>query len=202
MAGGRTPAYLYVVPDAWGTKMQDSYDIYSKIKPIQTKYKGYRFRSRLEARWAVYFDTIGLIWDYESEGFDLCEYGWYLPDFYLPQVQSFLEVKPSDYAISEDERKYHAFVTGTEKSIIIVTGSPDIKFYDCYMSFFNSNQDPVRCVRDVVFIGMYHNYPIEEHRFYACPGEKDPLRENIVGDLEVYSVEKSRSARFEHGEHP
>lgn len=30
----------------------------SPLKVIQTSYKGYRFRSRLEARWAVYFDTI------------------------------------------------------------------------------------------------------------------------------------------------
>lgn len=25
---------------------------------IETEYKGYRFRSRLEARWAVFFDTL------------------------------------------------------------------------------------------------------------------------------------------------
>jgi len=26
------------------------------IKAIETQYRGYRFRSRLEARWAVFFD--------------------------------------------------------------------------------------------------------------------------------------------------
>jgi len=41
------------------------------VRPIETKYKGYRFRSRLEARWAVFFDTLGLKWWYEPEGFDL-----------------------------------------------------------------------------------------------------------------------------------
>jgi hypothetical protein len=41
------------------------------IKPIETHYKGYRFRSRLEARWAVFFDELGLRWEYEREGFDL-----------------------------------------------------------------------------------------------------------------------------------
>lgn len=51
------------------------------IKPIETKYKGYRFRSRLEARWAVFFDALGLTWDYEREGYDLGAAGWYLPDF-------------------------------------------------------------------------------------------------------------------------
>ena len=31
-----------------------------KIAAIETKYKGYRFRSRLEARWAVFFDALGI----------------------------------------------------------------------------------------------------------------------------------------------
>lgn len=33
------------------------------IKPIKTQYKGYRFRSRLEARWAVFFDACGVKWN-------------------------------------------------------------------------------------------------------------------------------------------
>ena len=46
------------------------------IKAIETQYKGYRFRSRLEARWAVFFDALQVRWDYELEGFDLGEMGW------------------------------------------------------------------------------------------------------------------------------
>jgi hypothetical protein len=65
------------------------------IKAIETRYKGYRFRSRLEARWAVFFDKIGLEWLYEPEGFDLGEIGWYLPDFYLPDWKSYIEIKPT-----------------------------------------------------------------------------------------------------------
>jgi hypothetical protein len=30
----------------------------TEIKAIETSYKGYRFRSRLEARWAVFFDAL------------------------------------------------------------------------------------------------------------------------------------------------
>jgi hypothetical protein len=51
-----------------------------KIKAIETRYKGYRFRSRLEARWAVFFDALELRWDYEPEGFET-NAGNYLPDF-------------------------------------------------------------------------------------------------------------------------
>ncbi len=54
------------------------------IKAIETFYDGYRFRSRLEARWAVFFDTLDVRYIYEREDFDLGEAGWYLPDFWLP----------------------------------------------------------------------------------------------------------------------
>jgi hypothetical protein len=65
------------------------------IKPIETIYQGYRFRSRLEARWAVFFDALGVKWEYEREGFDLGgELGYYLPDFYLPKFNTWAEVKP------------------------------------------------------------------------------------------------------------
>jgi hypothetical protein len=62
-------------------------------RAIETRYKGYRFRSRLEARWAVFFDTLGVRWEYEKEGFDLGPAGWYLPDFWLPDLEVWLEVK-------------------------------------------------------------------------------------------------------------
>ena len=29
------------------------------IKPIETVFKGHKYRSRLEARWAVFFDAAG-----------------------------------------------------------------------------------------------------------------------------------------------
>lgn len=65
------------------------------IKPIQTQYAGILFRSRLEARWAMYFDLLGVEWIYEMEGYEL-KSGWYLPDFFLPKFRVFCEVKPYD----------------------------------------------------------------------------------------------------------
>ena len=52
-------------------------------RAIETRYAGYRFRSRLEARYAVFFDSLKIKWDYEPEGFELPS-GRYLPDFWLP----------------------------------------------------------------------------------------------------------------------
>jgi hypothetical protein len=51
-------------------------------RPIETNYGGCRFRSRLEARWAVFFDAVGVKWEYEVEGYETPD-GRYLPDFRL-----------------------------------------------------------------------------------------------------------------------
>lgn len=62
------------------------------IKAIETEYAGCRFRSRLEARWAVFFDSLGVRWLYEPQGYDVGN-AWYLPDFWLPDLAVWVEVK-------------------------------------------------------------------------------------------------------------
>ena len=96
-----------------------------KIAAIETKYKGYRFRSRLEARWAVFFDALGIEWLYETEGFNLGEAGLYLPDFYLPKVGDglWVEIKavmPTDI----EQNKMSALVNHTDKSGTFRCGEP------------------------------------------------------------------------------
>jgi hypothetical protein len=63
------------------------------IKAIETKFDGHFFRSRLEARWAVFFKTLGVPYAYEMEGFDLGGGYRYLPDFWLPQQEAWIEIK-------------------------------------------------------------------------------------------------------------
>ena len=41
------------------------------IKAIETRYGGHLFRSRLEARWAMFFDLAGIPWQYELEAYEL-----------------------------------------------------------------------------------------------------------------------------------
>lgn len=62
------------------------------IKAIPTTYSGVKFRSKLEASAAMFFDENNIKWIYESEGFDI-NGTWYLPDFWLPELESFIEVK-------------------------------------------------------------------------------------------------------------
>ena len=59
------------------------------IAAIPTLYRGRMYRSRLEARWAAFFDRLG--WAYEYEPFDL---GSWSPDFLLIRHNVMVEVKP------------------------------------------------------------------------------------------------------------
>jgi len=85
------------------------------ISPIPTRYAGCHFRSRLEARWAVFFDALGIQWEYEPQGFEV---GWpehrrrYLPDFYLPREHLWVEVKGTDAAL--------------DRSLLLAAVAPDV----------------------------------------------------------------------------
>lgn len=76
------------------------------VTAIPTDYNGQRFRSRLEAKWAAFFDRVGWRWSYEPEDFD-----GYIPDFLLHfRVPVFVEVKPLrwDEEEHDDEILHHA----------------------------------------------------------------------------------------------
>lgn len=105
-----------------------------KIKPIETKYKGYRFRSRLEARWAVFFETLGCSWEYEPEGFDLNGL-YYLPDFKVKYPSGdvyWFEVKSSVKAMTEEEFKKITLFARYVDTIYLLDGTPE---FGAYLSF-------------------------------------------------------------------
>lgn len=93
-----------------------------QIKAIETRYKGYRFRSRAEARWAVFFDTLGLKYVYEPEGFELpC--GRYLPDFLLPEIDYWFEVK-GQKPTPDEVVKCGFLYDATQRPVILAVGPP------------------------------------------------------------------------------
>lgn len=67
----------------------------SENRGIPTKYKGVQMRSRLEARWACFFELAGWSWRYEPLDLD-----FYVPDFELSlgsrsRDKMLVEVKPT-----------------------------------------------------------------------------------------------------------
>lgn len=86
---------------------------------IPTEYKGIRFRSKLEADWARFFDGQKIKWEYEPTGiyvgdqFTLC-------DFHLPEVRQWFEVK-GVWTEAESE-KYLAFADAIDPEDLFVGG--------------------------------------------------------------------------------
>lgn len=79
------------------------------VKPIETPYANCVFRSRAEARWAVFFDVLGYEWEYEAEGFETAA-GRYLPDFWLPGQRKWIEVKGTlKTTTPRDWRRWYEF---------------------------------------------------------------------------------------------
>ncbi|GAA4924779.1 hypothetical protein [Nesterenkonia rhizosphaerae] len=59
----------------------------------EVSYSGRIFVSGLEARWALLLDLLGVNWDFEPSHYQLADKLWYKPDFYLPELHIWLEVK-------------------------------------------------------------------------------------------------------------
>jgi len=56
------------------------------------------FRSTLEARWAVFFDCLGIEYHYEPDHYEVETGGrtiQYKPDFFLPGLKKYIEIKPT-----------------------------------------------------------------------------------------------------------
>lgn len=100
------------------------------MKALETEYKGFRFRSRLEARWAVFMDAMGVRYEYEPEAYDL-DGLFYLPDFWLPQMKAYLEIKP-ECPTEEEAAKAARLAKHTGADVFILRGAPEVPDFCCY----------------------------------------------------------------------
>jgi len=94
---------------------------------IETEYDGHRFRSRLEARWAVFFNAVGLTYEYEIEGFEM-DGTRYLPDFYIPNLNRWFEIKGKPLSLGEI-KKCEEFCRRLDNENIkfsVLIGSPNL----------------------------------------------------------------------------
>lgn len=72
-----------------------SYECAATYRPHAIKkwfYKDIWFRSSWEMKFARYLDNLKIEWNYESKTFDT-SFGHYTPDFWIPNWNSFVEVK-------------------------------------------------------------------------------------------------------------
>lgn len=95
-----------------------------KAKP--TKWRGISYRSRTEARWVVFFEQLGIRFEYEKEHFHLANGLMYLPDFWLPDQDCWFEVKGTNPSV-HDQEKIVGLAKYTNKRVILAIGGPSFK---------------------------------------------------------------------------
>ncbi len=70
-------------------------------------------------------DALGLEWEYEKEGYRLSNGMPYLPDFWLPELECWLEIKGN--APTDQERdKAHLLADGTGYPVFVFVGLPSV----------------------------------------------------------------------------
>ena len=180
------------------------------MKAIETRYGGCLFRSRLEARWAVFFDNLRIRWEYEIEGFVLNDGSWYLPDFWLPTFHGgmYVEVKPPGDSFD----KARQFCVDSGKAVWLAEGTPDVRAYVVIepappgvddIGYPNSHGPRLDC-RVWDWPGIPNADEAEfENRMFSYPGyeNKDmtisPCCWGMLRSTFLDAVEAARSARFE-----
>ena len=77
-----------------------------------TVYKGVEYRSLTEARFAIALDCLNIPFSFETMSFKRPGGGRYTPDFFLPNQQLLVEIKPSRPLVDEEEKCEELSATG------------------------------------------------------------------------------------------
>ena len=200
------------------------------IKAIETTYKGYRFRSRLEARWAVFFDVLRIEWEYEKEGFvvgpnqDVS----YLPDFFLPESNTWVEVKGAAHLFDWHQLAcavdWGAGLPDIEESVgtsagLLLLGpipncGPEVPIHPIlqhheggWVGYASFTKDGLRVMNNtnVHFDSTWGrgNHEGNEWTAVVTCWFTDKANQNVrAWDIVRRAYSVARSARFEHGETP
>jgi len=185
------------------------------IKAIETEFLGHLYRSRLEAKWAVFFKTLGIRYEYEPEGFEMGDGLRYLPDFRLPDHKCWVEIKGTK-PTKKEQLKCKLLALKTKEPVLLFIGEP---YFNCTWyeyKFLKHWLEP-----------CHIEEMIKDHKEYPCFHglHKTTTREGFVGTLnhpncgtgelgeaefDWYNYTKypelihdayiaARQARFEHG---
>lgn len=157
-------------------------------RPHPTRYNGRQYRSRLEARWAAFFDQLG--WPFEYEPYDL---GSWSPDFLLRGASRpiLVEVKPivaPDLAVCQ-KMADAANATDFTGELLLLGVSPDIEHLDwphvsSWLGWLEDGPDP-----------WFDCDATEEDRRRQEDGER--IIRELQGTLEAVAPYRYQAQRFE-----
>src|ERR1043166_4223220 len=174
------------------------------MQAIQTRYQHYLFRSRIEARWAAFFDAMGWPYHYEPEGFLLPNGRAYLPDFYLPGFDVWVEIKGAAPTMHEQQIARLCAQAGLRYYILYgpcdsarhgaVWFDDECGVIDCPTATFATCR---RCQQ-----GVWIRTDEQAHPWLPCPDPCTCERWPLPSDAISAAYNRAKAARFEHGQHP
>lgn len=159
------------------------------IKSIDTPYDGYLFRSRLEARWAIYFKHMDINYSYEPVTVVLDDGTKYLPDFYLTDFEIWVEVKATMLDAFDHERAKRLCLE-SQKPVLILDGDPTARHYSMmvpdkdYYDIEITNIIPEEKDKNTFITGMF------------LKGNERFKEIGILGERALNAIQKARSERF------
>lgn len=171
------------------------------IKSKTTYYNGYKFRSRTEARWAVYFDARGFKYDYETIDFET-PYGRYLPDFWLPEFRCFAEVKYIKGFTFNDLRRIYSVVEQTGYDFMLLPGQPDCREYPVITKRGKTKRIWIDQLPESVpiggfelthYLGSFYDKTKEDRRIWVNASEME-----LEDNMPYAPVYTARKADFSH----
>jgi hypothetical protein len=91
----------------------------------ETAHRGVLYRSRLAAQWAAFLDALRVEHSYRPKTFRLAATTPFTPDFWLPQLNTWLIVKPADPAVRGADRwKAELFAREQSGSRVWISSGP------------------------------------------------------------------------------
>jgi hypothetical protein len=173
------------------------------MKAKETIYNGYKFRSRLEATWAIFFDIMKIKYIYEPEQFLCYDQSQYTPDFYLPECYCrkiegvYLEIKPIGW---KDDNNYKKRISGAfddDTGLILMAGDP----FESIEEWSNENEQ-LSPFWDNNMIMMYCKkcniikFEFAEANYCYCPKCESGVEFETMRNV----AKKARMHRFEYYE--
>ena len=169
------------------------------IKAIETEYNGVLYRSRLEARWAMFFDHMGYVYEYEPEGYVLEDGTKYIPDFkvaipapYLNKINYYyVEVKPLRDLTMYEINKANLLVKGGDLPLLLVQGNPSFRnYFILFKQPLNGENIVVAAdfLFDEVFYGIYIYHP-KLIKVNVTKFSKNPIQQKAVNAVKRFRFE-------------
>lgn len=167
----------------------------SDFTALPTPYGDFVYRSRGEARWAVFFDKLQIRYQYEPEGFDLGGH-WYLPDFYLSHLRMFAEVKPRELDARE-RCMVKKLAIATRCPVLMLVGMPEFKTYDAIQPIYLEDGPDTEVMDYVLDVDLYKKLHVEG-RLCGCNNlDSGKLSALMFSRLYKDAVFEAKTKRFD-----